>query len=532
MRWGTPIVSAAEMRALDRATIEEDGVPSLILMERAGQGVFRHLCEWFSPIQGRRVAIIVGKGNNGGDGLVVARYLHEAGASVHLWLATDPSEFTGDAAVQWHIVRAYDIPALPIPPNPDPALFREEEVLVDALLGTGLQGEVREPYRTLIEVMNQSERPIVAVDIPSGLDADTGRELGIAIRATYTVTMALPKLGFFQNAGPRCVGKWVAVPIGIVPRRMADLQSAARLLNARDIGAMLPAWSPDAHKGHRGHVLVVGGSPGMVGAPALAGISALRVGAGLATVATPARIQPQVASFYPELMTIPLPDGDTGALTRDGVRYLSERWARYDVLALGPGLGQLAPTESAIGELLSLWSQRERPLVIDADGLNWMARLGGEVPLPPWTVLTPHPGEAARLLQIATHQVQEDRLNVAALLHERYGATIVLKGAYSVITDGSDTWIVPFAEPSLATGGSGDVLTGAIAGLLAQGLAPREAALAGAYLHAAAGATLACEGHAPYTADELSRALINALRSRAVSLQRIRLGRNQDADCE
>ncbi len=511
MRWGTPVVSAAEMRELDRATIEEDGVPSLILMERAGQGVFRHLCEWFSPIQGRRIAIVVGKGNNGGDGMVVARYLHEAGAQVHLWLAVDPNEFTGDPAVQWQIVRAYGIPALSIPPNPNPALFREEEVLVDALLGTGLQGEVREPYRSLIEAMNNSGRPIVAVDIPSGLDADTGRELGVAVRATYTVTMALPKLGFFLNAGPLCVGKWVAVPIGLTPRRLMAFQGTARLLTARDIGAMLPVWLPDTHKGQRGHVLVVGGSVGMVGAPALAAISALRVGAGLATVATPARIQPQVACFYPAVMTLPLPDGETGALTRDGVRYLSERWARYDVLALGPGLGQLEPTGSALLELLERWSHLERPLVIDADGLNWLARLGGENLLPPHTVLTPHPGEAARLLQLETHQVQQDRLNAAVLLQERYHATIVLKGAYSLVADGAGVWIVPFAEPSLATGGSGDVLTGAIAGLMAQGLDPLKASLAGAYLHAAAGATLACEGHALYTADDLSRALASAV---------------------
>jgi ADP-dependent NAD(P)H-hydrate dehydratase / NAD(P)H-hydrate epimerase len=498
------------MRDLDRATIEEDGVPSLILMERAGQGVFRHLCDWFSPLARRPVAIVVGKGNNGGDGMVVARYLHEAGAQVHLWLAVEPNEFRGDAAVQWQMICALGIPALPVPQNPDPALFRDELVLVDALFGTGLQGEVREPYRTLIDAMNRSGRPIVAVDIPSGLDADTGREWGIAIRATYTVTMALPKLGFFLNAGPRCVGTWVAVPIGVMPSRLTALSSAARLLSGEDVRAMLPCWQPDAHKGHRGHVLVVGGSPGMVGAPALAGISALRIGTGLATVAVPASIQPQVASFYPELMTLPLPDGGTGALTRDGVRYLCERWARFDVLALGPGLGQLEPTGAALLELLEQWSQLERPLVIDADGLNWLARLSGELPLSSHTVLTPHPGEAARLLQLETHQVQDDRLNAVALLHERYRATIVLKGAYSLVTDGSGVWIVPFAEPSLATGGSGDVLTGAIAGLLAQGMPPREASLAGAYLHAAAGASLTRCGLRAFSADTLSRALMEA----------------------
>jgi NAD(P)H-hydrate epimerase len=510
MMRGIPIVDSEQMRALDRATIEEDGVPSLILMERAGQGVFRYLCEWFRPIAKQTVAIVVGKGNNGGDGMVVARYLHEAGAQVHLWLAHSPDEFRGDAATQWRILQAYGIPALPLPEAPDPALFRDEDLLVDALFGTGLQGEVREPFRTLIDAMNRAGRPIVAVDIPSGLDADTGREWGIAIRATYTVTMALPKLGFFLNAGPRCVGKWVAVPIGVLPSRLTALQSAARLVNSHDVQSMLPCWQPDAHKGHRGHVLVVGGSLGMAGAPALAGISALRIGAGLATVAVPASIQPQVASFYPELMTLPLPDGGTGALTRDGVRYLREQWARFDVLALGPGLGQLEPTGAALLELLEQWSQRERPLVIDADGLNWLARLGGELPLPSRTVLTPHPGEAARLLQIETHQVQADRPSAATLLQERYRATIVLKGAYSLVTDGSGLWIVPFAEPSLATGGSGDVLTGAIAGLLAQGLPPLEASLAGAYLHAAAGAHLVRRGLRAFSADTLSRALMEA----------------------
>ncbi len=508
MRWGVPVVSAAEMRALDRLTIEEDGIPSLILMERAGQGVFRYLCERFSPIQGRHIAVLVGKGNNGGDGMVVARYLHEAGAQVHLWLMAEPNEFTGDTAIQWQMVRAYGIPALATPAQPDPGLFQGEDILVDALLGTGLTGEVREPYRSLIEAMNRSNRPIVAVDIPSGLDADTGRELGVAVRATCTVTMGLPKIGFFLNAGPRCVGQWVAVPIGIAPQRLQACECTARLLRPQDVASMLPVWSPDTHKGQRGTVLVVGGSVGMVGAPALAGISALRIGAGLATVAVPSRIQPQVAAFYPELMTLPLPDGELGALTRDGVRYLSEQWSRFDVLALGPGLGQHEPTGNAMLELLERWSETGRPLVIDADGLNWLARLGNAVSLPPRTVLTPHPGEAARLLQLETRQVQEDRLSAAALLNERYEATIVLKGAYSIVTDGAGVWLIPFAEPSLATGGSGDVLTGAIAGLLAQGLPPLEASLAGAYLHAAAGAHLAQSGQRTCTADELSRALI------------------------
>ncbi len=506
---GVPVIRAEVMRALDRATIEDDGVPSILLMERAGFGIFQKLCEWFAPISGRHIAVLVGKGNNGGDGMVVARYLHEAGAKVHLWLTCDPSEFQGDPAIQWRIVQGMGIPAIAVPPQPDPALFRDEEVLVDALLGTGFKGEVCEPLATLIRAVNESGRPIVSVDLPSGLDADTGIAGGVAIRATYTVTMALPKVGFFQNDGPRLVGEWVAVPIGVFPERLKTVDASAYMLSKSDACRLIPPLPPDGHKGTRGHVLVVGGSLGMAGAPALAGISALRVGAGLATVAVPARVQPQTASFYPELMTLPLPDGDQGVLTVEGVRRLQDRLARFDVLALGPGLGLSEPTGKAVLELLALWTPLERPLVIDADGLNWLAHFGSDLLLPSQTILTPHPGEASRLLGIETHQVQQDRLSSVLWIRDRYRATVVLKGAYTVVAgkEAEVPWIVPFAEPSLGTGGSGDVLTGAIAGLLARGLAPLNAGLAGVYLHAEAGARLNCSGRHAYTAEELSRAL-------------------------
>ncbi|MFN7016501.1 MAG: NAD(P)H-hydrate dehydratase [Fimbriimonadales bacterium] len=504
---GIPIVSTEQMRLLDRAAIEQDGVPSLVLMERAGYGVFQRVAEWFAPIMGRRVAVLVGKGNNGGDGMVVARYLHEAGAKVHLWLACAPDEFKGDAALQWRITQAYGIPALPVPDAPDPALFRDEDLLIDALLGIGVRGAVSEPLSHLIGAVNRSGRPIVAVDIPSGLDADTGIAHGVAIEASYTVTMALPKAGFFQNDGVRCVGQWAIAPIGIPPQRLETPNCIARLLTESETLALTPRYALDAHKGQRGHVLVVGGSLGMAGAPALAAISALRVGAGLATIATPARIQPQVASFYPEVMTLPLPDDDTGAFTPKGAQWLIERLTRFSVLALGPGLGQHGSTGKAVLELLSAWSALERPLVIDADGLNWLARLGAETPLPTHTVLTPHPGEAARLLQIETHQIQSDRYSSAELIRERYRATCVLKGAYTVIASEGGLWIAPFAEPSLATGGSGDVLTGAIAGLLAQGLPPLHASALGVWRHGNAGQRLACAKQHSYTAEELSRAL-------------------------
>lgn len=499
------------MRLLDRVTIEQDGVPSLLLMERAGLGVFQKIGEWFAPIESRSVAVVVGKGNNGGDGMVVARYLHEAGARVHLWLTCDPAEFQGDPAVQWRILQSVGVPALALPENPQPELFQEEDLLIDALLGTGARGDLQPPLSTLVAAMNRSGRPIVSIDIPSGLNADTGEAMGVAVHATDTVTMAFPKRGFFQNAGPQHIGRWVAVPIGVIPKRVEQVEVSARLITESMVNGLLPSWSPDAHKGYRGHVLVVGGSIGMVGAPALSAISALRVGAGLATAACPARIQPQVASFYPEVMTIPLPDEGLGVLTLEGVRWLAERLERFSVMALGPGLGQSESVGRAILELLAIWCALERPLVIDADGLNWLARLGGDVPLTSKTVLTPHPGEAGRLLQIETAQVQQDRYSTAQTISERYRSVCVLKGAYTQIAFGEQVWLVPIAEPSLGTGGSGDVLTGAIAGFLAQGLSAEQSAIVGAYLHAHAGQQLARQNARPYTADELSKALAVSL---------------------
>jgi hydroxyethylthiazole kinase-like uncharacterized protein yjeF len=510
MMRGIPIVDTEQMRALDRAAIEEDGIPSLVLMERAGYGVFQRIAEWFAPIAGKRVVVLTGKGNNGGDGMVVARYLHEAGAQVHLWLAHSPDEFRGDAAVQWRILQAYGIPALPLPDAPDPALFRDEDLLVDALLRHRVAGRGARTVSHAYRCDEPRRSPHRGGGHPLRVGCGHGARVGYRHTSHLHCDDGVAQARLFPECRSALRGQMgcradrgSAVAPYSPPKRGAPREQPRCAVDVALLAARCAQGASGACAGG-------GWLAGHGGRTALAGISALRIGAGLATVAVPASIQPQVASFYPELMTLPLPDGGTGALTRDGVRYLREQWARFDVLALGPGLGQLEPTGAALLELLEQWSQRERPLVIDADGLNWLARLSGELPLPSRTVLTPHPGEAARLLQIETHQVQADRPSAATLLQERYRATIVLKGAYSLVTDGSGLWIVPFAEPSLATGGSGDVLTGAIAGLLAQGLPPLEASLAGAYLHAAAGAHLVRRGLRAFSADTLSRALMEA----------------------
>lgn len=506
-----PLVTAEQMRALDQSAMEGYRIPSMVLMERAGYGVFERLREWFAPLERKRVAVVCGKGNNGGDGLVIARYLWESGAPTHIFLLAPPSTFKGDAAVQWQIVHRLGIPTTQWSEAVSDQPFEAFDLIVDALLGTGVKGEVEGLLREAIEAINRSGLPIVAVDIPSGLEADTGHTLGAAVQATYTVTMGLPKRGFFLAEGIRHVGQWAVAEIGIPKQELRSVSTGVYLLTEPFVRAHLPSYPPDAHKGDRGHLLVVGGSVGLTGAPALAGISALRIGAGLVTVAVPERIQPVVASFYPELMTLSLPDGGTGVLTPAGVEYLLEQAGRFDGLVLGPGLSQAEPVGAALQSLLQEW---HKPLLIDADGLSHLAhqyRANPNFKLchPELSVLTPHPGEAARLLGVRSSEVQRDRLGALKRLQEQFGCTLVLKGAYTLIgTDHPHTvYVCPFAEPALATGGSGDVLSGLIGGLMGQGLGPSIAAAVGAYLHALAGEWLAQTKGFGFTARDLSEAI-------------------------
>lgn len=507
----TPIVSAEQMRALDRAAIEEDGLPSLVLMERAGQRVYEWLGKWFAPVQNKRVAVVCGKGNNAGDGLVVARYLFESGVHVQVYLTLPPGEFTGDAAAQWRITQSLNMPATQLSSPPPPNFFASYDLILDALLGTGAQGEVKEPFRTVIESINRSGKPVVAIDIPSGLNADTGHVMGAAIQADYTVTMALPKRGFFLAEGVYCTGQWQAVDIGIPSQRIRSYPCDMRLLSGEFVRTYLPRYTPDAHKGTRGHVLVVGGALGMAGAPALTAISALRAGAGLVSVAVPATIQPTVAGYYPEIMTIPLPDEGQGILTPEGMAILLPHLERFDCLVLGTGISQAPPVGMAVRRLLDEWYEKGKPLLIDADGLNWLARYGSEIFLPANTLLTPHPGEAARLLGVSVPEIQSDRLSAVQLLQERYHGTVLLKGAYALIADGSQVLVNPFALPALGTAGSGDVLSGIVAGLLAQRLSPNLAAATGAYLHAQAADCLLEDGYDRFTAGDLSRQITKTL---------------------
>ncbi len=483
------VVTAREMREIDRRAIEELGLPGLLLMENAGLRVAEAIRRCFGPLTGLRCAVFAGKGNNGGDGLVAARHLFNAGARVEVFLASELGKLQGDPLVNLKALQGCGVEVTEIRGRPGwelEACLDRAGVVVDALLGTGARGPMEGPLARIIEMINRTPGRVVAVDLPSGLDADTGRSDGPCVKADLTVTLGLPKRGLLLFPGAALAGRvWVA-DISI-PRRAVEAQEIeVELLCRQEARALLPPRPADAHKGTFGHVLVVAGSPGMTGAAALAAGGALRSGAGLVTLAVPRGLQEIMAIKMTEVMTRPLGETAEGTLGAAAVGEVLELLAGRGVLAIGPGLSRHPETVRAVRELVA---RSPVPTVVDADGLNALAGVEGPpgragVPL----VLTPHPGELGRLMGCPASEVQADRVEAARRAARDLGATVVLKGARTVVAEpGGRCRLIPTGNPGMATGGSGDVLTGVIAALLAQGMPPFDAASLGAYVHGLAG---------------------------------------------
>ncbi|SHE44102.1 NAD(P)H-hydrate epimerase [Desulfofundulus australicus DSM 11792] len=484
------VVTGGQMRDLDRAAMEEYGIPGLVLMENAGLAVVQVVRQLLGDVAGKRVAVFAGKGNNGGDGLVVARHLFNAGAEVKVLLLARPEEITGDAAVNLAIWQKMGQPVYPVVRGEDLNAVRlflvGAHAVVDAIFGTGFKGAAREPAAGVIDAINASGKPVVAVDIPSGVEADTGQVHGPCVRATHTVTFALPKLGLVQEPGRSHVGELHVADISI-PSFLLENGAPGRYLvtekMVRDWLPPRPAW---AHKGSCGRVLVVAGSRGMTGAACLAALGAARAGAGLVTLAVPAELQDVVAVKLTEIMTVGLPGTGEGTLARSARNEILDLVEKADVLAIGPGLSRHLETVALIRELLPAVRV---PCVIDADGLNALAgdvQILSRISAP--AIITPHEGEMARLLGCPPGEISSRRLKVAEEAAGNWGVVTLLKGAATLIAcPGGTTYINPTGNPGLATGGSGDVLTGVIAGLLAQGMDAPRAAAAGAYLHGLAG---------------------------------------------
>jgi hydroxyethylthiazole kinase-like uncharacterized protein yjeF len=502
------IVSAAEMREIDRATSERFGVPSLTLMENAGAAVARFILSDYP--QAQRISVVCGKGNNGGDGFVVARHLEESGRVVRVLLLCGPEELRGDAAAMFQ--------RLTIPPlvvrdasglaAADAAPLFAADLIVDAVLGTGFRPPVSPLYVAVISAMNDSRAPVIAVDIPSGADAGaTQAQSGTVARADAVVTFTAPRPAHVfaeLTSGPT-----VIAPIGS-PAEAIVSKLGLHLSTPADFASLLAPRARDANKGSYGHVLVIGGSLGKAGAAAMAGFSALRVGAGLSTIATARSVLPTVAGFHPEVMTEPLEETEAGtislqSLESDGIASLVER---KTVLAIGPGISRHPETVELVRGMVQKY---DTPMVLDADALN--AFDGSAVNLAGRgrsLVITPHPGEMSRLTGLSISEIQANRVEVARKFAREHELVVVLKGHRTLIAapDG-EVWVNPTGNPGMATGGTGDVLTGMVAGLIAQH--PRhllEATAFSVYLHGLAG-DLACEkvGENSLVATDLVRFL-------------------------
>ena len=516
----TYLVTGQQMRELDRLTIERYGTPGRVLMERAGAGATAHLLRAFpqllSDTRKASVLVLAGKGNNGGDGFVMARLLRQRGLACEVVLAAKRADVSGDArrALSAFVRGRGRITEVT---RPDQLALVEDKLrscglVVDALLGTGLNAPVRGLVAGLIALVNGSDRPVVAVDIPSGLDADRGQPLGDAVQARLTVTFGYPKLGLSQYPGLNYVGRLVVVDIGIAPEALATVRPTVGLLSPETLGRFVQPRQPDSHKGSFGHLLVVAGARGKSGAALLAASAGLRTGTGLVTLAGPESLVPVFSVAVLEAMTLGLPERADGSLRMAAGALRAALQARTAV-AFGPGIGVSADTLKLTRWLLK---HTELPLLIDADGLNCVASqpdLLRDASQP--VVLTPHPGEMARLTNTGSTEVQASRLELARSFATSFRCYVVLKGARTVIAapDGW-AWINPTGNSGMASGGMGDVLAGIIGGLLAQGYQPAEACQLGVFIHGSAGDLAAREiGPVGILARDVIDRLPRALRS-------------------
>ncbi|MBC8066357.1 MAG: NAD(P)H-hydrate dehydratase [Chlorobia bacterium] len=491
---------------MDRRSSEELGIPIRMLMERAGLAVFNEIRELLP--EGARITFLCGKGNNGGDGFVAARLSHLNGFHVDCLVAFDEAELGQEPRDQ--MVAAKEV-GVPIFFANDKGYRRRIECLgcrdlaVDALLGTGAKGEVRGPVVQAIQAINRSGTPVLSIDVPSGIDCDTGEELGESVWAAKTVTLGLPKPFLFQGTGLEHCGVWSVADLGF-PASLLREPTDARLVDCEWVASMVPERLKSSHKGDNGHVLIVAGSQKMPGAAVMAARSAIRSGAGLVTVASIPAVCQIVASHVPECIFLPLPEL-RGEVDRGAADVIEESVERYDAALFGPGLTH---SDQLLGFLGEVWANWKLPSLIDADALNAVA-LG--VPLPSSEcVLTPHPGEMSRLLEASVAEIQADRFATVRQAIEKFGRCILLKGPHTIVGEqGNPMAVNSSGNPGLASGGMGDVLGGLISTLLAQSVPAYYAASSGMYWHGLAGDFCAKEiGPVGYSAIDVANALPKA----------------------
>ena len=483
------IVTGKMMKEADRKAIEEAGVPSLLLMEHAGLGVLKEVEKLLGTCSQKIVSIVAGKGNNGGDGFVVARHLLKKGSIPKVFLAVDPDQIKGDAKVNLSLFEQWGGQISTVTSGNLRAVKKElgeSHLIVDALFGTGLSSPLEGLVAQLVRFINGLNLLVVAIDIPSGIHSDSGQVLGVAIKARVTATMGLPKQGCYFFPGAEYTGELKIVDIGIPPSVLEQINSSFQVITRDQVASLLPKRPMKSHKGLFGHVAIVAGARNTTGASLLTSLAALRSGAGLVTLAIPASIHSIVAAHLLEVMSYPLPETQKQTLSTKAEEPILSLLKGKRSLALGPGISTHPETHELIHRILP---QLTVPTVLDADALNALSGHLGllkqcQVPM----ILTPHPGEMGRLLGITAAEVEADRLGSVEKLARLSGQYIVLKGAKTLVRGPhGETYLNPTGNPGMATAGIGDALTGVIAGLLAQGLSPLDSAIAGTFIHGLAG---------------------------------------------
>ncbi|MEN6349613.1 MAG: NAD(P)H-hydrate dehydratase [Syntrophomonas sp.] len=484
------LLKAREMKEIDQKASSEYGIPSIVLMENAGIRTVEAIEEILGDCRGKNIVILAGKGNNGGDGLVVARHLLNAGARVDTFLMGKETEITPDSKTNYTILRRMKGDIFPLQSEEDLDKLMLSlltcDLVADAIYGIGFKGSLNEFESRIAAMINWSKAPVVAVDIPSGVEADSGKVNGVAIKATHTVTFALPKIGLIIEPGKNYAGSLSVADISIPLPLLEDSGLKNNLVTETLVKPLVKARQPESHKGTYGHALIIGGSSGLSGAVIMSATAALRTGAGLVTAAVPQSLLPVIESSTMEVMTVPLAETNQKAIAVEALPAIENLMGIASVCAIGPGMSGYSDAYSILRFVLE---RSGVPVVIDADGLNALnSDLGilknRQVPL----VLTPHPGEMARLSGKSVEEIQADRIETARNFAREWGVTLVLKGNKTIIAGSSgEIYVNINGNPGMATAGSGDVLCGIIAGLVSQGLKPLTAAVAGVYLHGLAG---------------------------------------------
>ncbi len=482
------VATARQMQEIDRLTIDEFGIQGRVLMENAGLQTVLAIERFFGALQGTKVCIVCGKGNNGGDGMVIARHLHNRGACVSIVLLGEKSALKGAAKLNLEAALMMELELTEATSTDELQAVAEKtissRIIVDAIFGTGLNSAPRQFYQTVIDLINAAGKPVVSVDIPTGLDASTGNVLGSCIKAALTVTFGLPKIGLIYGTNRRYAGQLEIVDIGI-PRTVIDtIPIKTNLLEKKYIASLFKKRKLNTHKGDYGHVLVIAGSTGKTGAAVLGATATLRVGAGLATLAVPRGIHHIIEMKTTEVMSVPLPETKEHTLSMEAEKHILRLAESMDVVAIGPGLSTHPETCELINDIVT---HLQIPIVADADAINAMPLSSLKYTRAP-LIITPHPGEMARLLGVSSSEIQDNRLEAAQKTAQACETYVVLKGDRTLIADPQENvYINPTGNPGMATAGVGDILTGMIAGFIAQGLSPQQACNAGVYIHGLAG---------------------------------------------